>query len=157
MNTFIAKEALPEGYAESEKVDLVHNRKQMLWVNGLAIFLAIIMLLSMAVVPFAAAPTSGVTFTYRKSGREIVLVKMKEVLNRCFDMINDQSLDELMIQTVGDDLAQQANFMTEIANSVIGSAHPLFSQDAAAAVEEKAIEAPESVEPTAVSGGENEI
>ena len=43
MNTFFAKEALPEGYAEAEKIDLVKNQKQMLLVNGLAILLAVLM------------------------------------------------------------------------------------------------------------------
>ena len=44
MNTFTAKETLPEGYAEAEKIDLVKNRKQMLLVNGLAIGLTILLI-----------------------------------------------------------------------------------------------------------------
>lgn len=44
MNTFIAKEALPEGYIEAGKIDLVKNKKQMLMVNGLAILLAALLL-----------------------------------------------------------------------------------------------------------------
>ena len=52
MNTFTAKETLPEGYAESEKVDLVRNKKQMLLVNGLALALAVCMaLLGMLIAP----------------------------------------------------------------------------------------------------------
>lgn len=40
MNSLNAKEILPEGYSEAEKIDLVKNKKQMLLVNGLAIVLA---------------------------------------------------------------------------------------------------------------------
>ena len=43
MNTFFAKETLPEGYAEAEKIDLVSNRKQMLLVNGLALLLTVVL------------------------------------------------------------------------------------------------------------------
>lgn len=42
MNTFTAKEQLPEDYAESERIDLVKNRQQMLLVNGLAIVLTVL-------------------------------------------------------------------------------------------------------------------
>lgn len=44
MNTFTAKETLPEGYIEAEKIDLVKNRKQMLLVNGLAILLTVLLI-----------------------------------------------------------------------------------------------------------------
>ena len=44
MNTFIAKEALPKGYTEAERIDLVKNRRQMLMVNGLAIVLTVLMI-----------------------------------------------------------------------------------------------------------------
>ena len=40
MNDLYARENLPENYAESEKIDLVKNKKQMLLVNGLALVLA---------------------------------------------------------------------------------------------------------------------
>ena len=39
MNERYAKAALPDGYQECEKIDLVKNRKQMLLVNGLSILL----------------------------------------------------------------------------------------------------------------------
>lgn len=44
MNELYARESLPEGYAESEKIDLVKNKKQMLLVNGLALVLAALLL-----------------------------------------------------------------------------------------------------------------
>ena len=44
MNSLSAKETLPEGYIEAEKIDLVRNKKQMLLVNALAIVLALGML-----------------------------------------------------------------------------------------------------------------
>lgn len=40
MNELYARETLPENYAESEKIDLVKNKKQMLLVHGLALVLA---------------------------------------------------------------------------------------------------------------------
>ena len=46
MSTFIAKEMLPEGYAEAEKIDLVKNRKQMLLVNGLALLLTVVLVVA---------------------------------------------------------------------------------------------------------------
>ncbi len=44
MNTFTAKETLPEGYAEVEKIDLVKNKKQMLLVNGVAMGITILLI-----------------------------------------------------------------------------------------------------------------
>lgn len=52
MNTFTAKETLPAGYAETEAIDLVKNKKQMLTVNLLAVALAVVLLL----IGFAIAP-----------------------------------------------------------------------------------------------------
>ncbi len=101
-------------------------------------FLKAMCLESFSATPNADSNTSGVTFLYRKEGRENVLRVLREHLDQCFDGINDQSLDTLMVQAVGDDVTLQQNFMQEIANSVMASAHPLFSQDAAAAGEAKA-------------------
>jgi len=56
MNTFFAKETLPQGYAESEKIDLVKNKKQMLLVNGLAVVLTIaLIVLGIFIQPDGAA------------------------------------------------------------------------------------------------------
>lgn len=101
-------------------------------------FLKALCLESLKNTPNKDSDTSGVTFLYRKEGREAVLTVMKETLNECFDGINNQSLDALMLQAVGEDVALQQQFMEEIANSVMASAHPLFAQDAAAAGEVKA-------------------
>lgn len=46
MSTFTAKETLPAGYAESEKIDLVKHKKQMLLVNGLALLLAAVLVIT---------------------------------------------------------------------------------------------------------------
>ena len=52
MNTFTAKETLPEDYTEAEKVDLVKNKKQMMLVNGLALLLAVCMIaIGMLIAP----------------------------------------------------------------------------------------------------------
>jgi len=56
MNTFTAKETLPDGYAEAEKIDLVKNRKQMLLVNGLAVLLALVVFaIGVVIQPAGAA------------------------------------------------------------------------------------------------------
>lgn len=101
-------------------------------------FLKALCLESLRNAPNKDSGTSGVTFTYRKEGRENVLEVMRETLNECFDGINNQSLDALMVQAVGDDVARKQEFMKDIANSVMASAHPLFAQDAACAGEVKA-------------------
>ena len=44
MKTVYAANALPDCYAETEKIDLVKNKRQMLLVNGLAVILALITL-----------------------------------------------------------------------------------------------------------------
>ena len=101
-------------------------------------FLKSLCLESLKTVSNRDTDTSGVTFVYRKEGREAVLTVMKETLNECFDGINNQSLDALMIQAVGEDVGQQQKFMEDIANSVMASAHPLFAQDSATAGEVRA-------------------
>ena len=56
MNGFHAKEKLPPGYRLAERIDLVKNRRQMLLVNGLAILLAVLMvLLGILIQPQGAA------------------------------------------------------------------------------------------------------
>ncbi|MBE5809855.1 MAG: hypothetical protein E7318_02850 [Clostridiales bacterium] len=101
-------------------------------------FLKALCLESLKNVPNKDSGTSGVTFTYRKEGRENVLDVMRDTLNECFDGINNQSLDALMVQAVGEDVGLQQDFMKDIADSVMTSAHPLFSQDGASAGEVKA-------------------
>ncbi len=55
MNELYAKETLPEGYAEAEKIDLVKNKKQMLIVNGIAIVLtALLIALGVLIQPEGA-------------------------------------------------------------------------------------------------------
>lgn len=101
-------------------------------------FLKALCLESLKCVKNADSDTSGVTFVYRKEGRNNLLEVMRDALNECFDGINNQSLDQLMMQAVGEDVALQQRFMEDIAESVMASAHPLFSQDASAAGEVKA-------------------
>lgn len=56
MNTFTAKETLPNGYAETEKIDLVKNKKQMLLVNGLAILLTVLLIVLGILIQPEGAP-----------------------------------------------------------------------------------------------------
>ena len=56
MSSLYAKETLPEGYAESAKIDLVKNKKQMFFVNGLAIVLtALLIVLGVLIQPEGAS------------------------------------------------------------------------------------------------------
>ncbi len=58
MSSFTAKETLPDGYVAAEKIDLVKNKKQMLLVNGLAIALAVVTILTgMLIQPMSDAKT----------------------------------------------------------------------------------------------------
>lgn len=101
-------------------------------------FLKALCLESLKTTPNKDSDTSGVTFLYRKEGRDAVLSVMRETLNECFDGINNQSLDALMIQAVGENVSLQQEFMANIAESVMASAMPLFAQDAAVQSEDKA-------------------
>ncbi len=50
MNTFFAKEKLPEGYRLRERIDLMKNRRQFWTVNGLAILLAALCIVPAAIL-----------------------------------------------------------------------------------------------------------
>ena len=56
MNDLHAKEKLPAGYVRSEKMDLIKNKKQMIFVNALAAVLAVaLILLGIAIQPEGAS------------------------------------------------------------------------------------------------------
>jgi len=81
---------------------------------------------------------SGVSFEYRSNGMNNLLMVMRKHLDNCFGEINGQSLDSIMRQTAGDDVGRQQAYMDDLANSVVSSALPLFSQDRTAAAEDVA-------------------
>ena len=63
---------------------------------------------------------------------------MRKSLNDCFSAINGQSLDSIMLQTVGSDVEAQQKYMDSLADAVLTSATPMFSQDPTFAEELKA-------------------
>ena len=82
--------------------------------------------------------TSGVSFTFRENTFNKLLVTVRKSLNDCFTAINGQSLDSIMLQTVGSDVVKQQEYMNSLGSSVLTSATPMFSQDPAYAAELKA-------------------
>lgn len=81
---------------------------------------------------------TGLAFQYRVNGKNEALEAIRASLEACFGDINGQSLDSIMVQTVGNDLARQQEYMDEAGKAVIDSAQPLFSQKKAFASEEVA-------------------
>jgi hypothetical protein len=79
--------------------------------------------------------SSGVTFTYRDEGMDQMLETVRVNLDKCFGTINGQSLDSIMEQAVGSDPGGQLKYMDDLAQSVLNSASPMFSEDPAYANE----------------------
>ena len=86
--------------------------------------------------PSVDAHSTGMVFTYGIRRRANLLDVLKNELDVCFHEINGQSLDSIMEQAVGNDVAAQNKYMDELGASVIDSSRPMFSQDAAVANEE---------------------
>jgi hypothetical protein len=83
---------------------------------------------------FSSAPnadphSSGVTFTYRDEGMDHLLETVRVNLDKCFGAINGQSLDSIMEQAVGGDPADQQKYMDDLAQSVLKSSSPMFSEE----------------------------
>ena len=51
-------------------------------------------------------------------------------LEKVYGSVNNQSLDDIMIANVGEDVAAQQRWMADLANSALDSALPMFMQDA---------------------------
>ncbi len=92
-------------------------------------FLAELTKISMMTEPSVDAQTSGVTFVSGGSGMGKLSDELQKILKDCFGSVNDQSLDSIMEANVGTETADQQRWMTNLANSVIDSALPMFLQD----------------------------
>ncbi|MCE5343428.1 MAG: tubulin-like doman-containing protein [Eubacteriales bacterium] len=90
------------------------------------------------VQPNADQHGSGVTFIYRQKGMAKLLSTIRESLNKCFSAVNGQSLDSIMLQVAGRDPVEQQRYMDDLAQAVLNSAKPMFTQDPAFTAEEKA-------------------
>ena len=69
------------------------------------------------------------TFVSGGSGMGKLSDELQKILKDCFGSVNDQSLDSIMEANVGTETADQQKWMTNLANSVIDSALPMFLQD----------------------------
>ncbi len=93
-------------------------------------FLQKIAAIAMKTQPNVDAKTSGVEFLCRSIG----LTEMCEVIQKgmedVYGSVNNQSLDDIMIANVGNNVAAQQNWMDNLATSALDSALPMFMQDA---------------------------
>lgn len=80
----------------------------------------------------ADTSSSGVAFTYKHRGMDNVLMEMHKTLSDNCPAINGQSLDALMEQVVGPGIAEQNNYMDQLANSFMTGAEPLLIMDPSA-------------------------
>lgn len=81
---------------------------------------------------------TGIAFSYKNGGKNNTLEAMRESLDLCFGVVNSQSLDSILDQTVGQDVELRRKKIDELGQSVISNAQPLFSQAAQFASEEAA-------------------
>ena len=80
--------------------------------------------------PNVDAKTSGVEFICRSVGLQTMCREIERELKEVYGDVNNQSLDQIMIANVGDDLAAQQRWMDNLATSALDSALPMFMQDA---------------------------
>ena len=86
--------------------------------------------ISMETQPNVDAKTSGVEFICRKAGLEAMCRILQADLEKIYGSVNNQSLDDIMIANVGEDVAAQQRWMADLANSALDSALPMFMQEA---------------------------
>ena len=77
----------------------------------------------------ANSTTSGVVFTYKFNGQNNVLTEMRNAFNRNCPDIHGQSLDALMQQIVGPNIADQNQYMDNLAKSFLNGTQPLLIMD----------------------------
>ncbi|MBR2661549.1 MAG: hypothetical protein IKE15_09130 [Clostridia bacterium] len=80
--------------------------------------------------PNVDAKTSGVEFICRNVGLQTMCQAIEKELKTVYGDVNNQSLDQIMIANVGEDLAAQQRWMDNLATSALDSALPMFMQDA---------------------------
>ncbi len=82
--------------------------------------------------------SSGVSFPFQQSHLRVLRAELREVLNVCFKTTNSQSLDVIMEQQVGSDIAAQNKYIDQVAKTLINSAKPMFGMEAATRTEDVA-------------------
>ena len=76
------------------------------------------------------AKTSGVEFICNRVGLKDLCDVLQKDLEKVYGSVNNQSLDDIMRANVGEDIAAQQKWMSDLANSALDSALPMFMQDA---------------------------
>ena len=82
--------------------------------------------------------SSGVSFPYQREHLRVLYRELRSVLDQCFGTANAQSLDAIMQSQAGSDVNAQNRYMDGLAESLLNSSVPMFSQHPSFAVEDKA-------------------
>ena len=82
--------------------------------------------------------SSGVSFPYQREHLRVLYRELRSVLDQCFGTANGQSLDAIMQSQAGSDVNAQNRYMDGLAESLLNSSVPMFSQHPSFAVEDKA-------------------
>ena len=82
--------------------------------------------------------SSGVSFPYQRERLRVLSRELRSVLDQCFSAVNGQSLDAIMQSQAGADVNAQNRYMDELAQSLLNSSVPMFSQNPSFAAEDKA-------------------
>ena len=75
--------------------------------------------------------SSGVAFPFGSVSMSSIRNSLREKLEQCFGGVNDASMDEILIDQVGTDVALRNQEMDKLARSIMSSASPMFSKDPA--------------------------
>ncbi len=73
--------------------------------------------------------SSGASFPYQREHLRVLYRELRSVLDQCFGTANAQSLDAIMQSQAGADVNAQNNYMDELAQSLLNSSVPMFSQN----------------------------
>ena len=73
--------------------------------------------------------SSGVAFTFGRVSLSSIRTSLREKLEQCFGGVNAASMDQILINQVGDDVTIQQAEMDRLAKSIMSSACPMFSKD----------------------------
>ena len=82
--------------------------------------------------------SSGASFPYQREHLRVLYRELRSVLDQCFGTANGQSLDAIMQSQAGADVNAQNRYMDELAESLLNSSVPMFSQNPSFAAEDKA-------------------
>lgn len=88
--------------------------------------------------PNVDSKTSGVEFVCRGAGLQEICEVIQKELEEVYGTVNNQSLDDIMTANVGEGVAEQQRWMSDLANSVLDNSLPMFLQDAVFTSDSKA-------------------